>query len=253
MAGDMPVHRLVGALALVVALAACSTSTGTRPSASPTGGASRGPNASPSSSASDLAAWRKCGATQVPPPDVLKTPTLLPKVVNRTSGAISDQEAIKWVTAYMREQQIERWAEVNTQDGLLTLGCLGSQDSTGQLFGAELQTSRMATTSGRRVEVNPATYVSVTVVKVPPDVKANVKGFDGTPSDFALLVEIQGPGGVNLVDSSGNKTPVSVIAPTDHFTKFLGGEYADGSLGSVWFQDSLFNCLTPWIRATCGL
>jgi hypothetical protein len=189
----------------------------------------------------------------VPPPDVLKTPTQIPKVVNRSNGSVTDPDAARWVTAFIREQQIEVWVETHDQQAVLTMGCLGSQDSAGQTFGEELRQMRTASASGKHIEIVPTTYVSVALVKLTDDVKANVRGFDGVPSDYAVILEVQGPGGHYYVDTAGNRTPASVVQPTDHFWLFIGGHYAENSIGPIWLQDSVFNCLTSWLRATCSV
>src|ERR1700737_4772941 len=98
----------VGVLVAAFLVGACSVgqpSQGQRPAGSAT------PSAAPTLApqVTQLATWQRCGATQVPPADVLKMPTQLPKVINRTNGAVSDADAQKWVGAFMREQGIEMW------------------------------------------------------------------------------------------------------------------------------------------------
>jgi hypothetical protein len=199
-----------------------------------------------------LATWQRCGATQVPPADVLKMPTQLPKVINRTNGAVSDADVQKWVAAFMREQEIEFWALRNDQPGLLQTGCLGNAASNLHLFGRELNEMEVARSSSRRIVLELANRPSIAVVPISSDVNTKIKGLDGSPSDYGLVGEVQGPGGSYLVDASGNKTAVAVIKPTDHFFQLIGGEYKDAHIGPIWFQDSSFSCSISWLRQTCG-
>jgi hypothetical protein len=200
-----------------------------------------------------LATWQRCGATQVPPADVLKIPTQLPKVINRTNGAVSDADAQRWVAAYTREQGIELWALTHGEEGLFRGGCLSSPTSTLQVFAHELNYLEVAQASSRKIDVHLATYVSVAVLVVPADVNIKIKGFDGMPSDFALVVEIQGPGGTDYVDGSGNRSPAAVIKATDHFWAHLTGSYSNAAIGPIWYIGSDWSCATTWLRATCGV
>jgi hypothetical protein len=200
-----------------------------------------------------LATWQRCGATQVPPADVLKIPTQLPKVINRTNGAVSDADAQKWVAAFTREQGIEMWALTHSEEGLFRGGCLSSPTSTLQVFAEELKYLEVARASERKLDVHSASYVSVAVVAVPSEVKLKIKGFDGMPSDFALVVEIQGPGGTDYVDANGNRSPAGVINAADHFWAHLTGGYSDAAVGPIWYMGSNWSCATSWLRATCGV
>jgi hypothetical protein len=200
-----------------------------------------------------LATWQRCGATQVPPADVLKIPTQLPKVINRTNGAVSDADAQKWVAAYTREQGIELWALTHGEEGLFRGGCLSSRTSTLQVFAQELKYLEVARASSRKIDVRSATYVSVATVPVSTDVQMKIRGLDGIPSDFALVVEIQGPGGADYVDGTGNRSPAAVIKATDHFWTHLTGSYSEVAIGPIWYIGSDWSCTTTWLRATCGV
>jgi hypothetical protein len=159
----------------------------------------------------------------------------------------------KWVTAAVREQQIENWALANLEETLFLGGCLGSRDSVLNLFGSELSFIRTAKASGRRLELVGGMVPSIAVIRVTQDVSENVKGLDGTPSDFALVIEVQGPGGINYIDGAGNRTPAVTVKPTDHFFKFLSGQYSDSTIGPIWIQGSVFSCSTSWLKQSCGI
>jgi hypothetical protein len=236
-------------MVLAVACSVGQSSESRRPAGSAV--ASAAPSLPPQ--VTQLATWQRCGATQVPPADVLKIPTQLPKVINRTNGAVSDADAQKWVTAFMREQGIELWALTSDQPGLLQNGCLGSRASNLHLFGSELAYMETARASNRKLVVEVAQRPSVAVVALTPEDATNIKGFDGTPTAFGLVIEIQGPGGTYATDASGNRTALAIIKPTDHFFRMEGGEYRDGEIGPIWFQGSAISCSAAWLRRTCGI
>src|SRR5438309_1600520 len=139
-----PVQCRVGftmlALALTavgfVATAACSQRANPKAGGSPTPTVNLG---------SSPAAWKACGSDVVPPTSVLAMPKL-PVTVNasQTNGAVSQSEANKWATAFLREQNIEAWAITTNHDGLLKSGCLGSNRAYDNLFAGEVSTIQQA-------------------------------------------------------------------------------------------------------------
>jgi hypothetical protein len=131
--------------------------------------------------------------------------------------------------------------------------CLSSQTSALQVFAQELKYLEVARASNRKLDVRSAAYVSVAIVPVSADVKQKIRGLDGVASDFALVIEIQGPGGADYVDATGKRSPAAVINATDHFWTHMTGSYSDVSIGPIWYIGSDWSCITAWLRATCGV
>jgi hypothetical protein len=230
----------------VVAAAACSQQ------AKPKSSVSASPTVNP---AALLAAWKACGSDMVPPANVLASPKLPVKVdVSKTNGAVSQAEANRWASAFLREQQIEGWAITTNRDGLIKGGCLGSTKSYDNIFAPEVGTMNQAKAAGGHLAYEPAaTLVAINVVPSSSSAQQFVTGLSGENPPFALAVTYHGPLAAYIVDSSGRKLQeLGHTGAGVTFEQAVFGEYIDSQIGSIWFQLATGDCRSAWMGGTCN-
>jgi hypothetical protein len=194
----------------------------------------------------------------MPPPRAFATPSSVPPVLNLTGGAVSTADGHAWAAAFLREQQLESWAQTALQAGVLQSGCLGDRQAGQQLFGAEVAAVQQAQQVHGTLTVRPPRVLDIKLVRVPPDVQARVAGLLQAKSGYALIVHGQGPTATRIVYPDGHQvTPPDIPdTPADQaYYAFFGGEYrkpGDG-IGPIWFQESAINCQRDFLRAVCGV
>lgn len=209
----------------------------------------------PTLSAQEVAAWQACGATSTPPASATALPAALPPVVNQTSGAVSDADAGRWVAGFMREQTIEAWAQTALQDRLLSGPCLGDPVANPTLFGDEIQKVQGAVKAKAAVQVKLAKVLDVRVVAVPSQIQDQVARRLYAKSAYALVVHGQGPAYNKVVYPDGHEDVWAQLKSDQVFYGFYGGEYQSGSgkTGPLWYQKSVLNCQSDFLRSLCGV
>lgn len=214
------------------------------------------PSAAPTLSAQEQAAWQACGATAMPPASAFAMPAATPPVQNLTNAGIKDADARAWAAGFIREGQLESWAQTALQPGVLQSGCLGDVAASQQLFGAEVAAVQKAQQAQARVTVQLPRVLDIKVVVVPTDVQARVQGLLEAKSDYALVVHGQGPSATRIIYTDGRQEPVGDDIPGNQaYYAFFGGEYRKPGqgIGPIWFQKSVFNCQRDFLRAVCGI
>jgi hypothetical protein len=217
------------------------------------GGRSTGP--APKLGAAQVAAWKACGATGSPPVGVAAEPASLPPTANQAAAAVSDADGRRWVAGFLREQAIEAWAQTALQDGLLSGPCLGDAAVNPALFGDEVQKVQLAQQSKARVEVRLPKILDLRVVAVPAQAQEQIANQQYARSAYALVVHGQGPAYNRLVYPDGRQDVWAEVKADQAFYGFYGGEYQAGArrgVGPLWYQKSVLNCLTGFLREVCG-
>jgi hypothetical protein len=238
--------RILALSAVGLVMVACSQSkakSNPSPSATPTVNLGASP-----------AAWKACGSDVVPPANVLAIPKLPVHVdVSKTNGAVSQALGNQWVTAFLREQNIEVWAITTNRDGLLQDGCLGANRAYDNLFSGERSTIQQAKAAGGHVEYDPlATETAMAVVPVPAQPQAYVLNLSGETPRYAVVGTLQGPINAYIVDSSGQRRLIGHTAAGVVFRRANFGQYRESPIGPIWFQFASDDCASAWMAGTCA-
>ena len=188
------------------------------------------PKASPSVLPSPFAmAWQQeCGlGSQLPPAGIMGI-AVMPSVV----GGPSDGQL--WAQGLMRSLAVERWADANNQDTVLSSGCIESVSNAN----TEVLAIARAKASGGYVDYEPGTISKMTVIA------ANTKEMAAGPKGDTYVLEVNGvgPAGLWVVDAQGTRTAQGgqLVAPSAGFQMLYLGHY-DSQIG-VWVQDVVFVC-----------
>lgn len=203
--------------------------------------------------------WAALKATIVPPDGFPAKPDVQVPVANHVGGPIDDATARRWAASYLRENQWEMWAEDNLQtDGFLFN--LGPQDNKTQtaVFGDDYGFMNSANRAGGTLDVHFLHPVRFTAVRVPADVKTALVqsyGYPGPVPDFALLVDLAGPGSWVLKRPDGSDENLQTFPDGYQDRAFVVGELKDypGTLGEVWYLHTYSSCArNDYLRAACA-
>jgi len=211
------------------------------------------PSATPfvQDSPGDPAAWRRKGATEVPPTSLRDTGLGAIQVVNDTAGVISDAEAKRWATAYVRANAYEFWAWNHQQDGFLAGAGLSHVPT--QVFGYDIATIQDARKAGVQLTVTRLQLRRLVLRPVPDALRSRFTTQLFQWTQYAFFLDQIGPSALTWTDKQGTQTvkahrDAGVGAP-----ELVGGQLAtDDLMGEVWVVDSDWDCTAPNVRASLG-
>ena len=211
------------------------------------------PSATPfvQDSPGDPAAWRRKGATEVPPTSLRDTGLGAIQVVNDTAGAVSDADARRWATAYVRANAYEFWAWNHQQDAFLAGAGLSHIPT--QVFGYDIATIQDARKAGVQLTVTRLQLRRLVLRPVPDALRSRFTTQLFQWTKYAFFLDQIGPSALTWTDKQGTQTvkarrDAGVGAP-----ELVGGQLAtDDLMGEIWVVDSDWDCTAPNVRASLG-
>jgi hypothetical protein len=239
-----------------IVLALLSTACGILPQADQQEQGGR-PSAKPSAtpfaqdSPGDPAAWRRKGATEVPPSSLRATDLGTIQVVNDTAGAVSDADARRWAAAYVRANAYEFWAWNHQQDGFLAGAGLSHVPT--QVFGYDIATIQEARKAGVQLTVTRLQLRRLVLRPVPDALRSRFTTQLFLWTQYAFFLDQIGPSDLTWTDKQGAQTVKAHRQAGVGAPELVGGQIAtDDLMGEVWVVDSDWDCTAPNVRATLG-
>jgi hypothetical protein len=233
----------VGAAA--AAIAACGAEpaaqrTGEQPSATPT-------RAPATAAPAPFSEWQKRGATEVPPDGLQAVSLEGIQVVNQTKGAIGDDDARAWASAYLRATGYEYWAVSHRQDDFLLRSGLSSVPL--QVFRPDLADIDASKRANTRVEYTPKTLRRMVLRSVPQALQPTFAGQLVAWKPYAFYLDAVGPAEKRVTDANGKQTVQTVLPAGQPGFELVGGELVhDPLMGDVFAFASDWDCLAPSSR-----
>ena len=203
------------------------------------------------SSFGDPVEWRQKGATEVPPASLRDVTLGSVQVVNATNGAVTDSDAKRYATAYVRANAYEFWAWNHGQDGFLLRGSLS--DAPTRVFGYDISTIQEARSAHVQLVVTRLTLRRLVLRPVPESLRQFVTSQLFVWQPYAFYLDQVGPSELTWVDAAGKRTTKAHRDAGVGAPELVGGKLlTDPLLGEVWSVDSDFDCTAPNVRQRFG-
>lgn len=243
---------------LGLAVSSCGDPTGshtaaptTRPSIAPRPSAAAGACASVATTtpieqvpAACAALWAPYGVTKVPPANLTDATPAAPTVVNGTTGAVSDADALAWAVAANRAAVWGRWAKKFDQPALLKVLLTESLVPNTEL---------VAMAKGAQIDQPDCSSFGTKYGLFPlgADGARFFSGLGqtaGTP--FVLAVTFPGPCQITAVYPDGHKETLFSY-PSAGTTIFAGSLVHETVLGDIWRAQAAADCGLNGPRMWC--
>jgi hypothetical protein len=231
---------------LVVAVVLLGTACGGGPL--PIGGGS--PSAKPSATLDPVAAaWRKCGATQVPPKEVREGQLPASTLSDHTLD-ISENDALRIRTAFGRTNTYVNWSIENNQLGVLTGPCVAAP--MGHAEDDDIKIVEAAQRSGgHAVFEPPAVPVRIGIRSVPSKLADSVERRTSKRPSTALILISKGAT-IWINDSNGKHLRKFIESDVNAFyASVVVGTVRDDGIGLRLWQQLFLPCTDPEVAGVC--
>ena len=165
--------------------------------------------------------WRDHGVSPAPPPTFLDPPNLrVPRVLNLTNGALTDEVARKWVLADLRRTEGDAFAFGHNRADIVNSNVLGPPGLNAAPIRQQPDLGATVTSA-----VTPS-VIAAAIVSVPADVQH--KHQHAVLTDFVIVLVVRRAGSDELVYQLDT------------------GDFRDNSVvGPLWFQLRGWKCKDP--------
>lgn len=184
--------------------------------------------------------WHSVKVDPVPPANFIDVPAFRGKVLNLTTGRLSDDVVRQWIQADLRRGVADTWAAKNLRRDIAEAGIFGPPGLNGTSDAIDSERAKYTV----RTEGPDSEIVAAAVIWLSPEDRRVYARLGFT--EYVIVLAFRIPTGQRFrVFGSGAREPIpSSLKPGElHWQLDTGHFFTHPVLGPLWYQQTGFTCI----------